>query len=190
MIRAAKTDKRTVTDILTHSFSDNRSVNYVIPQDKNRIERIRKLMAYSFDICFRFGDVYLSDCRRACALVLYPDRKRATIQSIWWDLRLAATVFGLHRTAKVLSREQIIKKHHPSGNMFYLWFIGVQQGFQRTGIGKGLLQELLRESEKMQRPVYLETSTPENVPWYQRFGFEVYAEEDLSYRLFFLRKIL
>ncbi|MBO9635262.1 MAG: GNAT family N-acetyltransferase [Chitinophagaceae bacterium] len=189
MIKAEKTDKQTVTDILTTSFSDNRSVNFVIPQDKHKTERIRKLMAYSFDICFRFGDVYLSDCGKACALVLYPDKKQTTFQSIWWDLRLAFTVFGLNRTIKVVAREQLIKKHHPAGDMFYLWFIGVQQGFQRAGIGKQLLQELLQQSQKMQRPVYLETSTPGNVPWYQRFGFELYAEEELSYRLFFLRKI-
>lgn len=190
MIKAEKSDKQVVMEILAASFSNNRSVNYVIPQNEKKMERIRKLMAYSFDVCFAFGDVYLSDCRRACALVLYPDRKRMTWQSIWWDLKLVATVFGLSRTAKVLSREQLIKKHHPSGNMFYLWFIGVNVSFQRTGIGKQLLLELLQQSKLMQRPVYLETSAPENVPWYQRSGFEVYAEEELSYRLFFLRKLL
>lgn len=190
MIKAEKSDKQTVTEILTSSFSNNRSVNYVIPQDHKRMERIRKLMAYSFDVCFESGDVYLSDCRRACALVLYPDRKRVTVKSIWWDLKLAATVFGWNRTAKVLAREQLIKKHHPSGKMFYLWFIGVHTSFQRSGIGKLLLEELLDQSHLMQRPVYLETSTPENVPWYEQAGFEVYAEEELSYRFYFLRKLM
>ena len=190
MIKAGKSDKQLVTEILAASFSNNRSVNYVIPQNEKKMERIRKLMAYSFDVCFAFGDVYLSDCRRACALVLYPDQKRVTWQSIWRDLKLAATVFGWRGTVKVLSREQLIKKHHPAGNMFYLWFIGVDTDFQRAGIGRQLLQELLHKSSTMQRSVYLETSTPENVPWYQRSGFEVYAEEELSYRLFFLRKLL
>jgi GNAT superfamily N-acetyltransferase len=189
MIKAEKSDKATVTDILSSAFSENRSVNYVIPQDEKKMQRIRKLMAYSFDVCFAFGEVYLSDCRRACALVLYPGRKRITLQSISWDIRLAITVFGLSRTAKVLSREQSIKKHHPPGNIFYCWYIGVQQGFQRNGTGRQLLHELLQKSEELKLPVYLETSTPENVPWYQRAGFEVYAEEKFGYRLFFLRKL-
>lgn len=190
MIKAEKSDKLTVIDILSGAFSDNRSVNYVIPQDEKKMQRIRRLMAYSFDVCFSSGEVYLSDCRRACALVLYPGRKRISLQSIWWNLKLAVTVFGLSRTAKVLSREQLIKKHHPTGNMFYIWFIGVQQGSQQSGIGRQLLLELLLKSLEMQLPVYLETSTPENVPWYQRAGFEIYAEEELGYRLFFLRKLL
>lgn len=189
MIKAELSDKQTVMDILTDSFRDNRSVNYVIPQNSRKMERIQKLMAYSFDVCFTSGDVYLSDCRKACALVSYPDRRKTSLQSIWRDLKLGAAVFGISRTLKVLNREKLIKKHHPSSNMFYLWFIGVQSGFQKTGIGKGLLQELILKSKEMQRPMYLETSTPENVPWYQRFGFEVYATEELSYRLYFLRKL-
>lgn len=190
MIKAEKSDKRTVTDILCTSFYNNRSVNYVIPQDHRKKLRLEKLMAYSFDVCLAFGDVYLSDCGHACALVLHPDRKRTTLQSIWWDLKLAATVFGFSGTARALSREKLVKKHHPASAMYYLWFIGVQQEFQHAGIGKQLMQELLLQSTAMQRPVYLETSTPENVPWYQKFGFEIYAEETLSYQLYFLRKLL
>ncbi|MGN6417174.1 MAG: GNAT family N-acetyltransferase [Pseudobacter sp.] len=188
MIKAEKKDKQKVTDILTDSFFDNRSVNYVIPQDQRKREKIEKLMAYSFDVCHAFGEVYLSDCRRACALVLYPEKKRTTLQSIWWDLQLAATVFGLTRTFRVLNREQLIRKHHPSFPFFYLWFIGVERNNQHAGIGRQLMQELLQLSQQQQKPVYLETSTPENVPWYQQFGFEVYAEESLSYKLYFLRK--
>lgn len=190
MFKAEKKDKQTVTDILSDSFFDNRSVNYVIPQDHRKKAKIEKLMAYSFDVCHAFGEVYLSDCRRACALVLYPESKRTTLQSIWWDLKLAASVFGLARTIRVLSREQLIQKHHPSFPIFYLWFIGVQRNFQHAGIGRQLLQDLLQLSKTQQRPVYLETSTPENVPWYQKQGFEVYAEESLSYKLYFLRRIM
>ncbi len=152
MIKAQKSDKATVTDILSGAFSENRSVNYLIPQDDQKMQRIRKLMAYSFDICFAFGEVYLSDCRRACALVLYPGRKRITLQSIWWDIRLAITVFGLSRTFKVLSREQLINKHHPTGNIFYCWYIGVQKGFQRTGTGRAVVESPAAEKSGAEAP--------------------------------------
>ena len=35
MIKAAKSDKHLIVDILTKSFDDNKSVNYIIKQDKN-----------------------------------------------------------------------------------------------------------------------------------------------------------
>jgi len=65
MIRAFKEDKKRVIDILASSFNDNKSVNYILKQDQNRVQRIRSLMAYSFDICQTFGDVFLSDDKNA-----------------------------------------------------------------------------------------------------------------------------
>lgn len=48
MIPADYKDKELVVDILTKSFADNKSVNYIIKQDGKRIERIKNLMRYSF----------------------------------------------------------------------------------------------------------------------------------------------
>ena len=70
MIRAEYTDKNLIVDILTKSFNDNQSVNYVIKQDNGRIDRIKNLMKYSFDMCYSFGDVFLSDDKKGCALIL------------------------------------------------------------------------------------------------------------------------
>jgi len=36
----------------------------------------------------------------------------------------------------------------------------------------------MQNEEKL--PVYLETSTLTNVPWYQRFGFEIYGKSELG----------
>lgn len=66
MIKATNLDKGRVAEILTRSFDRNQSVNYVIPHDKKREKRIKALMNYSFDVCHAFGEVYLSDDRRAC----------------------------------------------------------------------------------------------------------------------------
>lgn len=191
MLKAGNQHKAAVVDILTGSFLNNRSVNYAVKQDVKKTERIRDLMAYSFDTCLASGEVFMSDCGRGCALVLYPDKKRTTLRSFGRDLSLVFNVLGISRTAKVIRKESMVKKHHPaSEKIFYLWFIGVHKDNQHQGIGKKLLQQLIHYSREQNRPIYLETSTPVNVPWYEQFGFEVYAEEELSYRLFFLRKEL
>ena len=44
MIRADYKDKERIVKILTGSFEDNRSVNYIIKQDRKRIQRIKHLM--------------------------------------------------------------------------------------------------------------------------------------------------
>lgn len=188
MIIASHQDKSTVTDILTRSFDQNQSVNYVIPQDSKRDRRIQALMHYSFDVCRAFGDVFLSEDRRACALAVRPEKKKTTLNSILWDARLVLSCTGLGNVGKTLRRETLIKKNQPEGPMYYLWFIGVDPEVQHEGRGSRLLAELIDHSQQLQRPICLETSTTSNLPWYHKFGFDVYAELDLGYRLYFLKR--
>ncbi|MGB4398634.1 MAG: N-acetyltransferase, partial [Daejeonella sp.] len=82
MKKAAYGDKVLVKNILSKSFDKNQSVNYIAQQDELREKRIAALMDYSFEICYNYGDVYLSEDNKACALVLYPDRKKTTFKSI------------------------------------------------------------------------------------------------------------
>ncbi len=188
MKNAEYSDKELVVDILTDSFETNKSVNYIIKQDSKRKNRIRALMDYSFEVCKEFGDVYLSDDKKACALVLFPDKKKTTLKSIQLDLKLILSSVGLSNIKKTLERESLIKKHQPKDTMYYLWFIGVDPKHQNSGIGTTLLNEVIKDSESKKRPIYLETSTMKNLPWYKKFGFDVYNELDLSYKLFFLKK--
>lgn len=71
--------------------------------------------------------------------------------------------------------------------VLYLWFIGVHPESQNKGVGKYMLEELLAEAERMDRAVYLETSTLKNVPWYRKFGLDVYNQLDFGYNLFLIR---
>lgn len=188
MIKADYRDKHLVVDLLTQSFATNQSVNYIIKQDKNRLDRVRYLMDYSFEVCYLFGDVFLSDDKNACALVLYPDNKKTTLKSILLDAKLIFFAVGLKNIKKTLDREKAIKEIQPKELMYYLWFIGVIPEHQNKGIGTKLLNDLIQDSTQKKRPIYLETSTLKNLPWYQKWGFQVYQELNLTYKLFFLKR--
>lgn len=190
MIKVEYSDKKLVVDILTKSFDTNQSVNYIVKQDKKRVQRVRSLMDYSFDACNLFGDVFLSDDKKACALITYPDKKKTTLKSILLDIKLILSSVGLKNIKKTLVRESLIKKIQPNVLKYYLWFIGVDPEYQNEGIGSVLLNEIIEDSEQKKRLIYLETSTLKNLPWYKKFGFQVYHELDLSYKLFFLKREL
>lgn len=183
-------DKDLIVDILTKSFDTNQSVNYIVKQDKKRKRRISELMKYSFEVCYLFGDVFLSNDKKACALVLYPDKKKTTLKSILLDIKLILSCIGIENIKKALARESKIKQLQPKELMYYLWFIGVDTEHQNEGIGSILLDEILNDSKNKQRPIYLETSTLKNLPWYKKFGFQVYNELELNYKLFFLKREL
>nr|WP_181718651.1 GNAT family N-acetyltransferase [Pedobacter sp.]QJS06231.1 GNAT family N-acetyltransferase [Pedobacter sp.] len=188
MIKANKTDKKLVIDILTNSFDDNKSINYLINNDKNRIERINALMAYSFDICFMFGEVYLSENKLACALVLHPEKKKISLFAIWADIKLVFQSIKIYNVGKAMARESRIKMHYPKHSYYYLWFLGVQKEAQNKGTGSKLLNDIIQESLYLNKPIYLETSTIKNIPWYSKFNFVIYNEIDLGYKLFMLKR--
>lgn len=188
MIRAEYKDKERIVKILTGSFENNGSVNYIIKQDRKRIQRITNLMEYSFDICYLFGRVLLSDDKKGCALIVLPEKKKTTFKSALLDLKLIFSCIGLSNVKKTMKRETMIKKLQPKEPMYYLWFIGVDPNEQNKGIGSSLLVEIIKESESEKRSICLETSTLKNLPWYQKFGFTIYNELNLGYKLFFLKR--
>lgn len=188
MMTAQYQDKELAVDILSKSFDDNKSVNYIVKQDDKRKERIRRLMEYSFEVCYSFGKVFLSDDREGCALIVLPDTKKTTPKSILWDLGLIVSCTGLANISKTMAREKKIKDLQPKGALYYLWFIGVAADHQNKGIGSVLLNEIMEDARRMKRTICLETSTQKNLPWYQKNGFTIYNELDLGYKLFLLKK--
>ena len=187
MKKATAADRSLVINMLTKCFNGNLSVNYIIKQDQHRVERIRSLIEYSIDVCSRFGEVVLSDDNKSCALILYPHLKRNTVKSILLDLKLILYAIGITGIVKTMKRETLVKNLQHKQPMLYIWFIGVDTLHQHQGIGSSLLAEIILKAESKNLPIYLETSTLENLPWYRRMGFEVYDQLKLSYILFFLK---
>lgn len=188
MLKAEYKDKRHIVNILSESFGNNKSVNYIIKQDKKRIQRIRILMEYSFEVCYHFGDIFLTEDKKGCALIILPDKKKTTLRSIMLDVRLIISAIGLSNIKKAIKRESIINKFHPDKPFYYLWYIGVEPTKQSKGIGSKLLQEVIEYSKSIERPIYLETSTLQNIPWYKKFGFKIYNQLDFGYQLFFMKR--
>ena len=188
MKQATIYDKPLIIQVLSAAFNDNQSVNYLIPKLPDKQKRIQALMAYSFEFCQLFGKVYVSNDDRACALVSFPDRTKTTLKSLLLELKLIFNSIGVGNIKKAIQREKAISKHYPEQHIYYLWFIGVSPEFQGQGIGEKLMHQILADADQMGRPVYLETSTLRNIPWYEKFGFEVYGELDFGYKLFLMKR--
>jgi len=188
MIQAEYTDKELVVDILANAFKNNKSVNYIITQDEKKEQRVRRLMEYSFGLCYRYGKVVLTTDKKACALILFPDKKRISLYSICLDMYLVFSCIGLLNVKRAMERESKIKQLQLKNNVYYLWFIGVYPVEQNKGIGSMLLNNIINDAHEQQRIICLETSTVRNIPWYEKFGFQIYDQLNLGYTLFFLKK--
>jgi GNAT superfamily N-acetyltransferase len=112
------------------------------------------------------------------AITYAADRWPPPSRSFWheaWGVALSgpgATVRGLRASGAVDAM-------HPPGPHDFLHTIGVDPGSQRTGAGAALLRELVYAADGRSVPIHLTTSTPENLPYYRRFGFELDGERRL-----------
>ncbi|WP_026632614.1 GNAT family N-acetyltransferase [Dyadobacter alkalitolerans] len=187
---AKRSDKDLVLNILTDSFLDNKSVNYLIPKDHKHKDRVRALMDYSFETCFAFGKVLISDNSDAIALISFPENKKTTLQSLLWEAKLVLNGIGIGNVSKAMAREKAISQNYPQTPIYYLWFIAVNPQQQGKGIGTKFLSEIRNDAAAMKRPIYLETSTIRNLPFYKNAGLGEYGTLDFGYKLYLIRSMV
>jgi ribosomal protein S18 acetylase RimI-like enzyme len=82
------------------------------------------------------------------------------------------------RAMKALRGFATMDSHHPDEPHIHLAVLGVDPAHQRTGVGSLLVRSGLDRADEVGLPVYLDTSSAENVPYYRRFGFDVLVEFD------------
>ena len=66
-----------------------------------------------------------------------------------------------------------MKAVHPEEPHWYLAIIGSDPAVRGGGFGAALMRSRLQRCDAEGAPAYLESSNPDNVPYYNRFGFEV-----------------
>ncbi|WP_244534542.1 GNAT family N-acetyltransferase [Hyphomicrobium sp. CS1GBMeth3] len=84
----------------------------------------------------------------------------------------------MERTASPGARESVLAvfeemaKYHPEEAHWYLPLIGVDPAHQGKGHGDALMRYALEQIDREKVPAYLEASSPRNIPFYRRHGFE------------------
>ena len=186
---AEKKDKIQVVEILTSSFIDvliPNSINFVVKNDAKRRERLKSLMEFQFDIALDLGHIFISDDFKGC--IIYIDKWKLSLKRIILEIKLLFNVIGIENVFQVLKREKIIKSYHPKVDFIHLWLMGVLPEAQGTGIGSKLLKETLKFYEG--KLIYLETTTQENLRFYNKNGFSVFHKTfELDYPLYFLNYV-
>ena len=167
--------KQIVIDLISRSFDKDAGLNYLIPQDNRRNERIRSLVAYCLEVATRTGEVYLSDNDKSAALLIHPEKQLKWATTARLDTKLIWNAIGFGNIVKALTREAKLKLRRQKHNVSYLWFIGVDPAYQGQGIGQAFLHELVLNERQKNRNLILECS-PENLNWYKKNGFKIYNE--------------
>lgn len=124
------------------------------------------------------GVVVEDGAGRGCAAWIPPDRLDVfeATDVVARDAIRHATDDGGARYARLWDW---IGDHMPDEPIWFLDMVGVDPAHQGRGVGTALIRFGLARSTRTGVPALLETGTPTNVPYYERFGFRVVDEGDV-----------
>lgn len=180
--RASPADVGLVGDVLADAFFDDPVVSWLIPPGvRHRRQRVGRLWAETAASYFRQDKpAFLAADGQGAALWSPPGRWLAPQSEQLREVPQMVRVFGrlLLRASRV--QTQMIKAHPRQPKHWYLYAIGARAGSQGRGIGSALLAEMLPVIDAAGEPAYLESSNERNVPLYERHGFTVVEELQLS----------
>ena len=88
-------------------------------------------------------------------------------------------VRALYRTEFTFTREEGRGTRIEGEPHWYLAILGTDPPHQGKGVGGALLAPVLTRCDTEGTGAYLESSKPDNVPYYERFGFRVSGQIDM-----------
>jgi GNAT superfamily N-acetyltransferase len=86
--------------------------------------------------------------------------------------RVFQATVAKERQGVLFAMAEQIRAFHPREAHWYLPLIGVDPAHQGKGIGSALLSQILNDCDAQRLPAYLEATSPRNIRFYERRGFE------------------
>jgi ribosomal protein S18 acetylase RimI-like enzyme len=180
---AHKPDVAQLAAVLARAFYDDPVMKWIMPEDARRRRGLAPMFATMTRHHFLAGGgselAGRDDHIGAAALWDPPGRWRQT----WFQQLLMMPAFLRafgRRAGRGQQVEALMKQHHPEEPHWYLAVIGSDPTVRGSGFGHALMQSRLERVDAEHAPAYLESSNPDNIGYYLRFGFEVTGEIRLS----------
>jgi GNAT superfamily N-acetyltransferase len=179
---AQKADISELSHVLGRAFYDDPVSTWFMPDDKFRAARQRHFFAAiaRHHHLGGGGAEVATDGSAIGAAALWdpPGRWKQSSREQLQMLPSFILGFGLRvRIGRKFGQLlELMKQNHPEEPHWYLAVIGSDPSVRGKGYGQALMQSRLDRVDAEHAPAYLESSKAENVPYYQRFGFEVTGE--------------
>jgi GNAT superfamily N-acetyltransferase len=177
---ATRADVADLSATLGRAFFDDPVMSWMLPDADARRRKLHKLfsaLTRHHHLAHGGVEVAPDDVGGIGGAALW-DPPGTWRQTRFEDLRAAPGLllaFGRSLTRGVVL-EEMMKKAHPEEPHWYLAIIGSDPTVRGKGFGQALMASRLDRCDAEHAPAYLESSNPDNVPYYQRFGFEVTGE--------------
>lgn len=178
-IGAASPDQAQVVNTLSLAFQNDPALSWIIPDAEKRRAKLPMLFDLLFKSDLPEGMILRPEGHEAAAMWRAPGTAETSLGELLASFLPMLRVFGTS-IGRGLTVSNALDAHRPKGfDYWYLHFVGVRPEHQGKGWGGAIIRDGLARVASDNRPAYLETATPENVPLYQRLGFEIIEEWDV-----------
>jgi GNAT superfamily N-acetyltransferase len=159
-----------VSKILARGFFDNPLMRWIYPDEATRNEALAAWFSFwaesygSKALCFRLeGDLGATLWAEPHVDELDDSAQRGLVELIhrWNGDRTGTVLQGLMPLSQ-----------HPPQPYWYLNAIAIVPGTRARGLGAKLLEPMLLRADREGLPVYLESSDPRNLSFYERYDFD------------------
>lgn len=174
MRRAKPAEFPRLVDLLVGAFSSDPFHCWLFPDERVRPARQRRLFERVLPIYERHGVVFTTDDLAGVALWDPPRDGGPSLAELVSFVVRVLPVFG-RRAVRIAQGMAPLAALHPAEPHWYLSILGTDPARQKIGVGASLLRPVLARCDRDGLCAYLEASRVENVPYYERFGFEVVA---------------
>ena len=177
-----KSDIGELSHALGRAFYDDPVCVWIMPDPKARAAHLRKFFATvtRYHHLAGGGAEVATDGSTIGAAALWdpPGRWKQSGRQQLMMLPSFLLAFGPRLTTgrKLGALLAQTESQHPEEPHWYLAVIGSDTSVRGKGYGQALMQSRLDRVDAEHAPAYLESSKADNVPYYQRFGFEVSGE--------------
>lgn len=177
-VRLGRNDIPQASAMLARAFFSDPKMTHLLPDGIARTDRSRFLFEFELRYGLIYGEVYATSpaCEGVC--VWLPSEKSAI--SLWrafraggFRLRGQLGPEGFNRLMAFSDRVDELHVQHLSVPHTYLFFIGVDPGYQGKGYAARLIRPMLERLDAKGMPCYLNTQNEKNAGLYQHFGFRV-----------------
>jgi ribosomal protein S18 acetylase RimI-like enzyme len=174
VIPAASSDGARVARILADAFAADQHTVGLLPES-DRPARLRRMFELVVNDSFAAGGhVWMAVDSAAGSLlgVAVWDAPGRTAPAARRLLSLSAylRIFG-PRVLDAVRTDRAAGAHRPKVPHWYLKDLGTTPEARGRGVGSALLRHRIADADRTGTGVYLESSSRENVGYYQRFGF-------------------
>ena len=170
--RATRADIPQLAATLASAFDGYPWTDWAVPAD-NHQGRLETIFTHDLtDMGLAHGETWTTDDAASVA-VWIPPKEQQTAE-IDWEAHgeRVMPLFG-DRLARIEAGDALIMPLRPRRPCWYLATLGTRPERQGEGLARAVLAPVLARCDAEGLPALTETTTPENVRFYERLGFTV-----------------